>query len=103
MCLCECAYACVRLSVCDSEPGAVSAICWKLVSFTYSQRHKGRGTQRRDRERNGREPGINLLMQPARGGEPQPGKLAISIRLPPLKERASEGPDTDGEMWGENK
>ncbi len=30
------------------------------VSFTYSQSHKGRGTQRSERERNGRERGINL-------------------------------------------
>lgn len=101
MSVCEC--VCVCMCVCDSEPGAVSAICWKLVSFTYSQRHKGRGTQRRHRERNGRELGINLLMQSARGGEPQPGKLAISIRLPPLKKRAREGTDTDGEVWRENK
>lgn len=32
----------------------------ELVSFTYSQHHKGRGTQRSGREKNGREPGIDL-------------------------------------------
>lgn len=29
-------------------------------SFTYSQSHKGRGTQRKKREKNGREQRINL-------------------------------------------
>lgn len=32
----------------------------EAVSFTYSQSHKGRGTQRSEKERNGRERGINL-------------------------------------------
>ena len=57
----------------------------ELVSFTYSWSDKGRGTQRSDRERNGRERGINLNAEGARRKGTAWHKHAISIRLAPLR------------------
>lgn len=43
----------------DSERGQLGHLL-EPASFTYSRSHKSRGTQRSERERNGRERGINL-------------------------------------------
>ena len=56
MCVC----ACVCVYMCETVNQSSSGHLLELVSFTYSQTHKGRGTQRSERERNGRERGINL-------------------------------------------
>lgn len=78
------------MCMCETVNQGSSGHLLELVSFTYSQSHKGRGTQRSEGERNGRERGINL--NAAGVGREGTGwhTHTISIRLAPLR-RAGVG------------
>lgn len=62
--VCVCIYICVCVPACAHPRKTVnqgsSGHLLEPGSFTYSQSHKGRGTQRKKREKNGREQRINL-------------------------------------------